>query len=47
MSFLYPPKVLLLFIFAADSSSVIPTLKTDNLTDRMSVNIFFERQNGL
>jgi hypothetical protein len=46
MSFLYPPKVFLLIIFAADSSSVIPARKNTVSADNLSAIFIFRRQNG-
>jgi len=47
MSFLYPPKIFVLFIFAVDLSSVIPTPKTGILAVIMSVKIISTRQNDI
>jgi len=45
MSFFYPPKVFLLFIFAEDLTSVVPASKISSLADIMSVTFCLRRQN--
>jgi len=45
MSFFYPPKVFLLFIFAEDLSSVVPAFKIISLADNMSATFCLRRQN--
>jgi len=45
MSFFYPPKVFLLFIFAKDLTSVVPAFKIIVLADNMSAAFILRRQN--
>jgi len=45
MSFFYPPKVFLLFIFAEDLSSVVPAFKIIILADIVSATFILKRQN--